>query len=105
MAKETIQAVRQAELNAAQMEREALSKSESIISEAELNAKNMIASMTKAAKEEANRRLSAANQQGMEMMEASKIRAENEVLIMKQLAQSKEEAAINIILSCVINDN
>jgi vacuolar-type H+-ATPase subunit H len=103
MAKETIQAVRQAELNAAQIERDAVQRKESIISDAALKAKTLTDSMTKAAKEEAANRLSSAIKQGEELQEAAGNRAENEVMIMKQLASSKEEAAINFVLSSVIN--
>lgn len=105
MAKETVQAVRQAELNAAQIERDAIQKKETIISEAVISAKEIISTMTKAAREEAERKLSLANKKGIEMMSEAKIRAEKEALLMQQMAQSKEEAAINLILSKVINDN
>jgi len=102
MAKETVQAVRQAELNATQKEREAIEKKEAIISEAQQNAKIMVTDMTKEALEKAERNLTFANQRGIEMMEAAKQKAENEVLLMKEMAKGKEEAAINLVLSNVI---
>jgi V/A-type H+-transporting ATPase subunit G/H len=105
MAKETVQAVRQAELNAAQKEKDALLRKEEIISEAGQNAKAFIASMTKQAFEKAEHNLAAANQRGAEIMEAAKLKAESEVLIMKEMAQRKEEAAIHLILSSVIQDS
>jgi vacuolar-type H+-ATPase subunit H len=102
MAKETVQAVRQAELNAAQKEREANEKKEAILSEAQLNAKTMISTMTKEALEKAERNLTLANERGVEMLEAAKKKAESEVLLMKEMAQRKEEAAINLVLATVI---
>ncbi|MDF2942075.1 MAG: hypothetical protein K0S01_933 [Herbinix sp.] len=102
MAKETVQAVRQAELNAAQMEREAIQKKDTILSEAQLKAKTMITSMTKEALEKAERNLVLANERGIEMMEAIKLKAESEVLLMKEMAQRKEETVIDFVLSTVI---
>jgi vacuolar-type H+-ATPase subunit H len=104
MAKETVQAVRQAELNAAQREREAIQKKETLISEAQLNAKTIVSSMSKEALEKAERNLALANERGIEIMEAAKLKAEKEVLLMKEMAQSKEEAAINMVLSNVIKE-
>ena len=104
MAKETVQAVRQAELNAAQKEREASQNKETILSEAQLNAKIMITSMTKEALEKAERNLALANQQGLGRMETAKLKAVNEVLLMKEMAQRKEKVAIKLVLSTAIND-
>lgn len=102
MAKETVQAVRQAELNAAEMEREALLEKDKILSEAQQEAKTLIASMTKQAMDAAERNLVLANQKGVEMMGTAKKRAENEVILMKEMAKNKEEAAIDLVLSNVI---
>jgi V/A-type H+/Na+-transporting ATPase subunit G/H len=102
MAKETVQAVRQAELKAAELERDTLSKKEKILSDAQLEAKTLVAAMTKQANETAERNLIKANQQGEQMMEAAKQRAEAEVIMMREMAKSKEEAAINLVLSNVI---
>lgn len=103
MAKETVEAVRQAELNAAQKERDAFHKKETILSEAQQNAKSMVTSMTKEALIKAERNLALANQQGIERMEASKLNADNEVLLIKEMAHRKEEAAIKLVLSTAIN--
>ncbi|MDF2539967.1 MAG: hypothetical protein K0S76_2988 [Herbinix sp.] len=104
MAKETVQAVRQAELNAAQKERDAYQNKEAILTEAQQKAKTIITSMTKEAHETAERNMVVANEQGIKMMESAKQKAENEVFLMKEMAQSKEVAAINLVLSTVIND-
>lgn len=105
MAKETVQAVRKAELNAAQKEKDALIRKEEIIAEAGQNAKAFITSMTKQALDKAEQDLAAANKRGTELTEAAKLKAESEVLIMKEMAQRKEEAAISLILSSVIQDS
>ena len=104
MAKETVQVVRQAELNAVQKEKDALQRQEAIISEAEQNAKGLITSITKQALDQAEDNLSAANQKGIKIMETAKIKAESELLIMKEMAQRKEQAAIDLVLSYVIHN-
>lgn len=103
MAKETVQAVRQAELNAAQIERDAVLQKEAMISDAGLNAKTLITSMTKQAMEKAEQDLAAAVKRGNQMLEEAKTKADNEVLLMKEMALMKEEAAVNLILSNVIH--
>lgn len=102
MAKETVQAVRQAELNATEKERNALLEKEKILSEAQQEAKALLARMTEQELNAAERNLVLANQQGVEKMEAAKKRAEKEVILMKEMAKNKEEAAINLVLSNVI---
>jgi V/A-type H+/Na+-transporting ATPase subunit G/H len=105
MAKESVQAVRQAEINAAQKEKDALQEKERIITEAGQNAKTLITSMTKQAMEKAELKKTAANQKGIELLEAARLKAENEVLLMREMAQRKEEAAIKLVLSSVIHGN
>lgn len=104
MANETVQAVRQAELKAAQTEKEAVQKKEKILSEAHQNAKELISSMTKDALEKAEKELAAANRQGEKLIEAAIAKAQNEVIIMKEMVKSKEAAAKKLVLSCVIYD-
>ncbi len=103
MAMETVEAVRQAELNAAQKEKDALNKKDEIISEAGRNAKALAASRTKQAMEEAEQELEAANQKGNGILQAAKLKAEKEVLIMREMAKAREEAVINMVLQAVIN--
>lgn len=102
MAKETVQAVRQAELNAAQIEKEAFVKKEAILLEAQQNAKTMITSMTREAIAKAESDISAARHRGTENLEAARIKAEKEVLLIKEMIKGKEQAAINLVLSNVI---
>lgn len=99
MAKETIQAVRKAELNAARMEKEAGERREAILAEAQQDARSMITSMTKEAAAKAAKDLSEANHQGEEKVKTARIRAENEVLLMKEIMEEKEEAARKVVLS------
>ncbi|MDF2511851.1 MAG: hypothetical protein K0S04_1717 [Herbinix sp.] len=105
MAKETVQAVRQAELDATVKEQEALKRKETIISEAERRARELIDSITKQALEQAKQKQAAANQKGAELLEAAKLRSENEVSLMKEMALQKEEEAIRMILASVIHAN
>jgi V/A-type H+-transporting ATPase subunit G/H len=102
MAKETIQSVRQAELNAVNREKEAIQKKEEIKIKAQQEAGRIIESRMKLAKEEAERNLSAANRQGEQLMELTKQRVEKEIAAMKALAKQKEEAAINLVLSSIV---
>lgn len=101
MAKETVQAVRQAEINAAKMEKEAFQKKEAILENAQRNAGQLVAEMTKKALEKADKDLAAANRRGQERLESSKVKAENEILIMKELAERKETEAIDLVISSV----
>lgn len=105
MAKETVQAVRQAELNAAQKEKDAILRKEEILSKARQDASEMIASMTKDAREKAEAKIKAAELQGSKMLEDAKLKAESEVLIITEMAKRKEEAAINLVLTTVINES
>jgi vacuolar-type H+-ATPase subunit H len=62
MAKEAVQAVRQAEINAADIEKEAIRKKEVIISESQQKAKEIIADMTRQAQAKAEQDLALAEQ-------------------------------------------
>lgn len=102
MALETVQAVRQAEVKAAQMEKDALQRKEEIISKADQDAKALIHSLTKQAAKKAEEDLAEAKKRGQEQLEAARLKAENEAMILKKMAQRKEETAIHLILSSVI---
>lgn len=105
MAKETVQAVRLAEQNAAQLEKEAILKKEAIIAEAQQNAKDLISTMTKQASDRANHDLDLAQKKSIEMLEASKVEAEKEVLILKEMVKRKETEAIDLVISYIIYDD
>ncbi len=102
MAKEIVQAVRQAEINAADMEKGALLQKEAILSEAMREADTIIATKTKQAQSEAEHSLVLIKQQGDKLLEEATKRAEREVSLMREMAKNKEEAAINLVLSIVI---
>ncbi|MDD3014862.1 MAG: hypothetical protein PHC34_14260 [Candidatus Gastranaerophilales bacterium] len=102
MAKETVQAVRQAELNAVQLENEALQKKEAMLSESMQNAKVMISSMTKEAIKLAEEKITNANAQGAQIMEAARQKAEKEVLLMGEIVRNKEQAAVEQVLYSII---
>ncbi len=102
MAKEAVQAVRQAEMNAADIEKEAIRKKEVIITKAQQKAGELIAGMTSQAATKAEQNLALAEQKGKELLEAARQKAEDEVMLLKGIAKNKEEAAISIVLSNII---
>lgn len=105
MAKETVQAVRQVELNALQIQKDADLKKDEILINAEQEAKQLVAAKTKQALAKAEQDLLIANQQGMQLIEAAKQKGEKEVLFLKETADLKEQEAIKMIISCVIRDS
>ena len=102
MAKEIVQAVRQAEINAAETEKSALMQKEAILSEAMREANTIIATKTKQALSEADRNLILVKQQSEKLLEEATKRAEREVVLMREMAKNKEDAAVNLVLSIVI---
>lgn len=103
MAIETVQAVRQAELEAVRKEQEALKRKEEIISEAERSAKELIDIRTKQALKHAEQKKAAATQTGKQLLAEAIEKSENEVLVMKEAALSREEEAIRRVLASVIH--
>jgi V/A-type H+-transporting ATPase subunit G/H len=102
MAKETVQAVREAELNAIQSEEEADQKKDTLLLEAQQNAKALISSKTKEAQKNAEHDIFEATHKGEKMIEAANQSAEKEVLMLKEIAKRKEQEAVDLILSSVI---
>lgn len=102
MAQDTVQAVRQAELNAANKEKEALQKKESILTKAQQDAKELIASKVSETQMLSEKKLKNASNQGEERLEAAKRKADQEVLILQEMVKSKEQAAIDFIISSLI---
>jgi vacuolar-type H+-ATPase subunit H len=102
MAKETVQAVRQAELNAAQIERDAIEKKDTLLSDAQQNAKMLVTSRTKEAFLKAERNLVLANEQGAQLLQSAILKADNEVLLLKEMVKGKEQVAIDKVLSSLI---
>lgn len=102
MAKETVQAVRQAELNAAQIEKDATVMSDELLSKAQEDAMISISSIKKDALAKAKQDLEQAERQGLELMEKAVKSTEKEILLLKEIVKSKKQAAIDLVLSEVI---
>lgn len=105
MAIESIQAVRQAEFQAEQIEKDAIQNKDAILSKAQQEANTLITSMSKEAQANAERNMVNAIRKGEETVEAAKRNAEKEILLMKELVKEKEQAAIDLVIANVINDN
>lgn len=99
MAKETVQAVRQAELKAAQIEKEAIEKREIILQKAKEEAKKIISSAEKEDRDLSLKDLEKVQSQGTELMKTAVQRAEREILLMNEMVKRKEPAAIDLVLS------
>lgn len=102
MAKETVQAVRNAEMSAAKMEKEALGKKETIIAEAHKKAKELSDFMVKEAQAKADKDIKEALHKSNIILEKAKEEAEKEVGLLIEMAKTKEDAAIDLVISNVI---
>lgn len=102
MAQDTVQAVRQAELNAAQKEKEAVQKAESILSEAHREARLFVESKVKEALQMSEVKRKEAEKKSADLLEAAKVKADQEVFLLKEMVHGKEQAAIDYIISSLI---
>lgn len=102
MAKETVQAIKNAELSAAKLENEANRKKEEILLTAQQDAKKLISSMTNEMQEKAGRDMAETVQRSKAVMEAARLNAEKEIELLKEMVKSKEQAAIDLVISNVI---
>ncbi|WMJ88806.1 hypothetical protein [Anaerocolumna sp. MB42-C2] len=102
MANEIVQAVRKAEQEAVKTEKEASQKAEAIILKANDDSKNLIVSMTKEIQAKAQKDLIQAQLQGEELMVTAVQKAVKEILLLKEVVKSKEQKAIDLVLSEVI---
>ena len=102
MAMETVQAVRQAELEAAKKEKEALKESEVMISKAEIEAQVLLSSMKKLEQEKADKNLYKADEKAKESMKISLQQAEQDVISIRNMVEGKEQEAISLVLSTII---
>lgn len=102
MANETVQAVRQAELKAAQIEKDADTKKEALLLEAQQNAKLLISGLLKEAQGKADQRVKEADQKSTVIIENAKRKAEKDIFAMKEIIKNKEQAAIKLVISEVI---
>lgn len=102
MARETLDAVRQAELNALKLEREAELKKDEIIQKAKEDAKILISSRTQEVKQQASQKLKVAEEQGQRFMEEAVNKATQEIQMLKEIVQGKKQTAISHVLKEVI---
>ena len=102
MAKETVQAVRKAEISAEKMERDALQKKEAIISEAQQQARELLSSSLKKAQEKADNDTREAVRRSDIILEEAREEAKKEVLLLIEMAKTKEQAAISMVISNVL---
>ncbi|QHQ61737.1 hypothetical protein Ana3638_13930 [Anaerocolumna sedimenticola] len=102
MANEIVQAVRQAEQEAVKIEKEAIQKAETMIQKANIDAKQLISSMTKEVLAKSQKDLEQAQLHGEELMVTAVQKAEKEILLLKEIVKSKEQNAIELVLSEVI---
>ncbi|MGB8452637.1 MAG: hypothetical protein WCD89_09915 [Anaerocolumna sp.] len=102
MAIEIVQAVRQAEQEAARLEKEASFQAEAIIQKANEDAKSLISSMIREILVKAEKDLEQVQLQGSELTVTAVQKAEKEILLLKEIVKSKEQAAIDLVLSEVI---
>ncbi|HAN21999.1 MAG: hypothetical protein A2Y15_05515 [Clostridiales bacterium GWF2_36_10] len=101
MAIEAVEAVYQAEQNAIQKEKEAVKERDAILLKAQQEANEMISAITKEALEKVKNKLQEANTQGEKVVETSKIRANEEIIKIKEIVDKKSCEAINFIISYI----
>jgi len=99
---EIVQAVRQAEQDAGRLEKEASIKAEAIIQKANEEGKSLVTAMTREILAQAEKELEQAQLQGSELMVTAVQKAEKEILLLKEIVKSKEQTAIDLVLSEVV---
>jgi vacuolar-type H+-ATPase subunit H len=102
MASEAVQAVRQAEGNAEQIEKEALKKKEIILQNANEEASSIVDNMMKEELMKAEAALEQAWIQGDVLMAEAIKRAEREADLLKERIKTKDQAAVQLVLSEII---
>lgn len=99
MADETVQAVRNAEINAEQIEKDAFAECERIKKQADTDSKNILEKLLTKAKAKAQDALIDAKKQGEIISTEAQKEAAAEIEALKISAQSKEEKAIKAIVA------
>ena len=99
MAKDIVEAVRTAELDADKTEKDAYSKKEQIIKNAEDDAKNTSNALIKEAKQRAEAMLKTAKLQSEKLFEKANSEAQEEVKSLQSKAKQKEAEAVKLIYS------
>jgi hypothetical protein len=99
---EIVQAVRQAEQDAERVEKEASLKAEAIVQKANEDAKALLLSMTKETLGNSEKDLKQAKLKGAELLVFAAQKSEKEIHLLKEMVKSKEQSAIDLVLSEVI---
>ena len=99
MAKETIQSIKEAELKAEQIGRDAHRESEELIHNAIKEGQTIVSNMEKETKLQSKKELEAANNQGKRLMKEVLEKTEKEIVLLKELAKGKEKEAIQLVIS------
>lgn len=102
MVEETIETIRRAEAEAESIVREAEQKCEQILTEAKETAQQKKASGSAASKAHSDACMEAARENGTKAQSEAAEIIEREVAALKELASQKEEAAIDMVLSKLI---
>lgn len=102
MAKETIQAVKQAELSASQSEKAAHIQGDDLISRAANDAKALIKEMTKETLLETQQQEEEVKEQCDLFMKEIIEKTNKEVMLLKELSKKKEKEAIELVCSQII---
>ncbi len=102
VARETLEAVKKVELNAALIESQALKQHDKIIYDAKENAKALLSTMEKEAKEKAEAELESARKQGYEIIQHAISNGNNEKDRLLSKVRDNEQAAIKLIISQLI---
>lgn len=103
MAKDTVEAIRQAEQKALQLEKDTALQQEVILQKAKEEAEHIVAAAVKEVLEIAKLDMEKAVVQGKKIMEDATNRAEKEILQLKERVKAKEPETLSLIVSSIIN--
>ena len=99
MAQETINTIREAELAADQLEKDATEKGNRILQEAKRKAEELYYKITEEARTKAEAKLTAAQQQGDQIIARELELGDKEIEGMVKVAAAKETEAVKLVLS------
>lgn len=102
MSLETVQAVRQAELEAVSKQKDARRQKEEILKEAQIRANNLLTDMVREAEKRAEYEQREASKRATEIIETARMKAEKETQLLRDNEKEKEQSAIKLILSTLI---
>lgn len=95
---QAVESIRQAELEAQKMERQASDKAEEIIRSAKERASNLAKDVSSKAKEQVLAKMEEEGRQEKTIMQLSMQQADQEIIALRSLAQEREPQAIQMIL-------